>query len=281
MSQQPLDFRDVIKINAKLFADLDPDGIKDYEYVERVQQNCVEQINPFTCYATLLLGKEPKVIWRHNTGKHFGLVNLQFEDLIGLVHPSWRFSYINYGKAIYEVAFKYNDLFMQKGATAVRQLPMRHRSGKYYWYHQVSVKVADDGDNITAHLNYYQQSTPYAAQLPAMPQMATSGGVNRVGMRELNRLGLEFLPAFLGQFLPDTQVKFMLQYRKVLFENGGKKQVQGGLLKRIDDVDSLDNLNKLKQRVRLNVKNYFQHPSLDSAYGLGLWLNRFFPFMKG
>jgi hypothetical protein len=99
-------------------------------------------------------------------------------------------------------------------------------------------------------------------------------------MMELNRLALEMLPDFLRQFLPETQVNFMLQYRKVLFENGGKKQVQGGLLKRIDEVDTLDNLNKLKQRIRLNVKDYFRHPSLDSAYGLGLWLNRFFPFME-
>ncbi|WP_020568610.1 hypothetical protein [Neolewinella persica] len=277
MSQQNPDFPDIRKINAELFSNLDSNDIKDFEYLKQVQQNCMEQVNPFTCYVTILLGKDPKITWRHNTANHFGLVDLQFEDLIGLVHPSWRFLYVNSAKVIYEVAYKYRNIFMQKGSTAVRQLPLRHRSGQYYWYHQVSVKVADDGDSLAAQINYYQQSTPYEAQLPTMPQMATSGEVNKVGMKELNRLTLEFLPDFLGQFLSDAQVKFMLQYRKVLFESGGKKQVQGGLLKRLDEVDTLDNLKKLKQRIRLNVTDYFQHPSLDSAYGLGLWLNYCFP----
>lgn len=280
MSRQGPDFPDIKKLNAELFSNVDPKDIKDFSYLEHVQKNCMEQVNSFSCYVTILLGKEPKISWRHNTANHFGLMNLQYEDLLGLIHPSWRFTYINYSKAIYEVAFKYADLFKQNGATGSRQLPMRHRSGQYYWYHQVSVKVADDGNNIAAHLNYYQQSTPYEAQLPAMPQMATSGEVNKLGMKELNRLGLEFLPDYLSQFLPDTQVKFMLQYRKIVFEYDGKKIPKRELLQLLDDVDTLENINKLKQRIRGNIKDYFQHPFLDSAYGLALWLNRYFPFQN-
>ncbi|WP_157472108.1 hypothetical protein [Neolewinella persica] len=276
MSKQGPDFPDIKKLTAVLFKNIDPNDIEDFEYLEHVQRNCTEQVNPFACYITILLSKEPRVTWRHNTESHFGLVDLQFEDLIGLMHPSWRFMYLNYGEALYKVAFKHRDLFMQKG-TAARQLPMRHRSGKYYWYHQVSVKVADNGETLAAHLNYYQQSSPYEAQLPAMPQMTSAGDISKVCMKELNRLGLELLPEYLSQFLPETQVKFMLQYRKIVFENEGKKQVKGGVLHLIDEVDTLENLNKLKQRIRLNVIDYFQHPSLDSAHGLALWLNLYFP----
>jgi hypothetical protein len=277
MSRQSPSFPDIKAFNAKLFSDIDPKDIKDFSYLDRVQQNCIEQVNPFSCYVTIMLGKEPKITWRHNTANHFGLMDLQFEELIGLVHPSWRYTFMNYGKVMYEVAFKYGDLFMQNGATASRLLPMRHRSGKYYWYHQISVKVADNGENVAAHLNYYQQSTPYDSQLPAMPQMATSGEVNKLGMKELNRLALEFLPDFLGQILSEAQVKFMLQYREIIHENGGEKQVKGGVLPLIDDVDTLENLNKIKQRIRGKVKDYFQHPSLDSAHAFALWLNRYFP----
>jgi hypothetical protein len=277
MSRQSPSFPDIKAFNAKLFSDIDPKDINDFSYLDRVQQNCMEQVNPFSCYVTIMLGKEPKITWRHNTANHFGLMNIQFEELIGLIHPSWQYAFINYGKVMYEVAFKYGELFMQNGATASRLLPMRHRSGKYYWYHQISVKVADNGENVAAHLNYYQQSTPYDSQLPAMPQMATSGEVNKIGMRELNRLALEFLPDFLGQILSEAQVKFMLQYREIIHENGGEKQVKGGLLPLLEDVDTLENLNKLKQRIRGKVKDYFQHPSLDSAHSFALWLNRYFP----
>lgn len=277
MSRQSPSFPDIKEFNAKLFSDIDPKDISDFSYLNRVQQNCVEQVNPFSCYVTIMLGKEPQITWRHNTANHFGLMNIQFEELIGLIHPSWRYAFLKYGQVMYEVAFKYGELFMQNGATASRLLPMRHRSGKYYWYHQISVKVADNGENVAAHLNYYQQSTPYGSQLPAMPQMATSGEVNKVGMKELNRLALEFLPEFLGQILSEAQVKFMLQYREIIHENGGEKQVKGGMLPLLEDVDTLQNLNKLKQRIRGKVKDYFKHPSLDSAHAFALWLNRYFP----
>lgn len=279
MSPQGPDFPDIKKINAELFRDIDPADIQDLEYLERVQQNCVEQVNPFICYLTVVLGKEPRVTWRHNTGNHFGLVNLQFDDLIELIHPAWKYLYVAYGKAMYEVAFKYSEEFVQSGATAIRQLPMLHRSGQYYWYHQVSIGVTKDGGgHLAAHLNYYQQNTTYVGQLPSMPQMASSGGVYQVGTKELNRLGLEFMPGFLRQFLSETQVEFMLQYRKIIFENGGEK-VKGDLSQLIDKVETFENVNKLKQRIRLKVKDYFMHPTLDSAYGLALWLNRYFPLL--
>ncbi len=277
MSQYGTDFPDIKSINAKLFPEADPNVLKDNEYMERVQRNCTEQVNPLACYLTILLGKEPRVTWRHNTANHFGIVDLQFEDLLSLIHPSWRFTYVHYGRIMYEVTHKHWDLFMEEGATAARLVPLRHRSGKYYWYHQLVIKVAGSGENIAAHLNYYQQSSPYAGQLPEMPQMMTSGEVNKLAMEELNRLALEILPDFLSHFLSEAQVKFMLQYRKVISDHGGEKMVRGALLKQIKDVDTLDNLNKLQQRIRLNVTDFFQHPSLDSAYSFALWLNRYFP----
>lgn len=271
---------DLKSINAKLFADLDPNGIKDYAYLERIQQNCVSQVNPFACYITIMLGKEPKVIWSHKTGSHFGLVDMTFDDLVGLVHPSWMFTYLNYGRVLYEVAFMHRDLFKQDGAAAARLVPLRHRSGKYYWYHQISIKVADDGDYVAAHLNYYHQSAPYEGQLPDMPQMTTNGEVNTVATKEINQRALAFLPTFLEQFLSETQVKFMLQYRKIVAERGEKKLVQGELLELIDEVKTIDNLSKLKQRIGVNVKAFFGHPSLTSAKALAVWLNRYFPLQQ-
>jgi hypothetical protein len=38
----------------------------------------------------------------------------------------------------------------------------------------------------------------------------------------------------------------MLQYRKVIHDNGEEKQVKGGVLSLTDDVDTLENLNKLQ-----------------------------------
>ena len=145
---------------------------------------------------------------------------------------------------MYEIAFKYADQFMQKGATASRQLLIKHRSGKYFWYHQVTVKVADDGNNVAAHINYYLQNTPYEGQLPAMPQMAVPGEVHKAAMKDLHLLGLEILPEFLGQFLSESQVRFMLQYRQIIHDNKGEKQVKGGVLSLIEDVVTIENLNK-------------------------------------
>jgi hypothetical protein len=100
-------------------------------------------------------------------------------------------------------------------------------------------------------------------------------------MKELKILALTFLPGFLAQFLSDTQIGFMLQYRKLVFESPAEKMVQGNLLGQLDGVETIENLNKLKQRIRKSTMAYFKHPALDSAHALAIWLNRYFPLSPG
>jgi hypothetical protein len=274
------DSLDLNYIISDFYRDIDSDVIKGNDYLERVQRNCVEQTNPFACYFTLLLGEKPEITWRYNTGQHFGIVDLQYEDVFDLVHPAWLFSYMNFARSMYEIAYTYPELIMKKGASAASLVPLRHRSGEYYWYHQISVRVANDGNQLAAHLNYYHQSTVYTGQLPAMPTLTTFGEQNIMMTSDLNKLSLRFLPGFLAEFLAEAQVNFMLQYRKVIAANGGKKIVQRELLNHIDGVDTIDNLNKIKQRIKKSLVAHFQHPSLDSAHSLAIWLNRYFPLMS-
>lgn len=270
---------DLSQITSDFYRGIDPNVIKDNDYLKRIQQNCVEQTNPFTCYFTLLLGEKPKITWRHNTARHFGIVDLSYEDVFTLVHPAWLNAYISYAGAMYEVTYNNPEINLQEGGAAGSLVPLRHRSGKYYWYHQISVRVANDGEKLAAHLNYYHQSTAYEGQLPSMPTLSTLGEVNPKLTRELNQLALEFLPGFLKDFLTESQVEFMLCYRKIIASRTDKKAGQRELLAQMDGVKTVDNLNKIKQRIRQNVVSRFQHPSLDSAYELGIWLNRYFPLM--
>ncbi|MFK8161896.1 MAG: hypothetical protein AB8H12_05475 [Lewinella sp.] len=267
-------------IISDLYSGINPDVIKNNEYLERIQRNCVEQTNPFTCYFTLLLGENPKITWRHNTGRHFGMVNLQYEDVFKLVHPAWLFAYVCYAKAMYEIAHKFSPVMTMDGAAAGSLIPMLHRSGEYFWYHQISVRVASDGDLVAAHLNYYHQSSTYTSQLPNMPQLTTSGEPNKMLTVELAKLATEFLPDFLLQFLSETQVAFMLHYREIIHIRSDDKITQGDLLELIDGVDTIDNLNKIKHRIKKSTMAHFKHPALSSAHGLGVWLNKYFPIPK-
>lgn len=262
-----------------IYRGISPDVIKDNDYLEKIQRNCVEQSNPFVCFITLLLAENPEITWRHNTGQHFGIVDLQYEDFFDLIHPAWLFVYMNYGRAMYEVAYRNPELVMENSAAAGSLVPLRHRSGTYYWYHQISIRVANDGTKLAAHLNYYHQSTTYTGQLPTMPTFTTAGENNPVLTAELNKLALTFLPDFLGEFLPESQVNFMLQHRKIIFAAGGQKPTQRQLLEQLPDIKSGENLNKIKHRIGKNLKTHFKHPSLDSAYGLSVMLNRYFPLI--
>jgi len=275
-TKDPLALKSII---SEFFRDVDFSVVKENNQLKQMQANCVEQTNPFACYFTLVLGHEPKITWRHNTGGHFGIVDLQYEDIFRLVHPAWLFTYVSFAKAIYEVAYAYPELIMTKGASAGSLVPLRHRSGKYYWYHQISVRAANVEDKLAAHLNYYHRSTVYAGQLPTMPVLTTFGEENPILTKSLNRLSLEFLPDFLADFLQEAQVKFILQYREIIASRAGKKIIQRELLKQLDGVDTIDNLNKIKQRIKKNLIAYFQHPSLNSAHNLAIWLNRYFPLL--
>ncbi len=279
MPRKKITSLDLDRIISDFYRGVDSSVIKGNDYLEKIQRNCVEQTNPFACYFTLLLGEKPEITWRHNTGKHFGIVDLQYEDVFRLVHPSWRFAYINFARAMYEVAYNHPESVIKKGASAGSLVPLRHRSGEYYWYHQISVRAANDGDQLAAHLNYYHQSTVYNGQLPAMPTLTTFGEQDPLLTIELNKLSLEFLPAFLGEFLQEAQVNFILQYRKIIASGVSKKFIQSELLNQVAGVDTIDNLNKIKHRIKKKVTDYFKHPSLNSAHSLAIWLNRYFPLM--
>lgn len=268
---------DLNSIISDFYRDIDPNILNGNESLERIQQNCVEQANPFACYFTLLLGETPEITWRHNINRHFGIIDLRYEDVFTLIHPAWLFAYINYARAMYKVARNHPELSLAAGVSAGSLIPMRHHSGEYYWYHQISVKVADDGPNMAAHLNYYHQSTSYEGQLPNLPSLTTSGEPNHSLIAELSGYALEFLPDFLGEFLSKSQVRFVLQYRKLISDKADAKRDQKKLLAQIDGVDTVENLNKIKQRIRQKLTSHFQHPSLDSVYGLAIWLNRYFP----
>ncbi|MEM9528692.1 MAG: hypothetical protein AAGA31_18910, partial [Bacteroidota bacterium] len=69
-------FNDPRSLISDLFRGVDPSVLSNNQRLERIQQNCQEQRNPFACYFTLLLGAEPKITWRHQTAEHFGLVDL-------------------------------------------------------------------------------------------------------------------------------------------------------------------------------------------------------------
>ncbi|TXF88315.1 hypothetical protein FUA23_15150 [Neolewinella aurantiaca] len=271
-----LDFNRII---SDIFPDIDPTVVKDNDYLHKIQRNCMEQANPFACYFTLLLGSEPRITWRHNTARHFGILDLQYEEVFTLIHPSWLFAYVNYAKAMYQVALSSPEL-VQEGASAGSLIPMRHRSGDYYWYHQISVKVANDGPLLAAHVNYYHQSSVYGGQLPDMPKLTTSGEVNKELSKKLNVLALEFLPDFLAEFLSDVQIKFILEYRQIIADLGNKNIPQRTLMSQLETIDTLENLSKVKQRIKQNTIAHFQHPLLNSARSLALWLNRYFPLLE-
>lgn len=269
---------DLNSIALDFYREIDSAVVENNDYLKQMQRNCMEQANPFACYFTVLLGKRPEITWRHNTGKHFGIVDLKYKDAFSLVHPSWLFSHLNFTRMMYEIVSKHPQK-IGTGAAASILIPLLHRSGKYYWYHQISVRVANDGDKMAAHLNYYHRSTVYTGQLPSMPVLTTFGEEDPVLTSELNRLSLEFLPGFLAQFLSEAQVSFMLQYRKIIAAGIGEKFIQSEILDQVDGVRTVNNLNKIKHRIKKNVIDHFQHPSLNSAESLAIWLNRYFPLM--
>ncbi len=263
-----------------LFSGIDPSVVDNNEYLKRIQENCQRQQNPFSCYLTLLLGDKPKVIWRHNTAAHFGLMNIQYEDVFSLIHPAWLFAYVSYARAMYKLTMTYPEFVNAEGASAASLIPMRHRSGKYYWYHQVSIRAAQDRGQLAAHLNYYHQSTEYGNQLPSMPKLTTKGMLNPQMMAALNKEGQDLAGPFMAEFLSECQVNFMLLYRKLIHQSGGRKVSQGDILKQIPHLVNIENLNKYKQRVRLSARDYFKHPMIDSAYALAKLLNQYFPLAR-
>jgi len=269
-----LDTRGVI---ADLFSGVDASVVANNDTLERIQQNCQHQQNPFSCYLTIVLSEQPQVIWRHNTATHFGLVNLQYEDIFSLIHPSWLFSYMSYARAMYRIAATFPDFVKTEGAAAGSLIPMRHRSGKYFWYHQVSINAAMHNGQLAAHLNYYHQGAEYGSQLPTMPKLTTNGYLNPTMMEKLRQEGEDLAGPFMAPFLSDCQVTFMLLYRKMVHVANGKKVPQGAILKEIPQLANIENLNKYKQRIRVSLQDYFKHPMLDSAYSLAKLLNQYYP----
>lgn len=279
MKQKKHFHADTCELITDIFSGINPSVVDNNEYLQRIQENCQRQQNPFSCYLTLLLGDKPKVIWRHNTSAHFGLVNIQYDDLFSLIHPAWLSAYINYSQAMYKLTIAFPDFINSEGASAASLIPMRHRSGKYYWYHQVSIGAAKDRGRLAAHLNYYHQSTEYGSQLPSMPKLTTMGMVNPRMMAALKKEGQALARPFMAEFLSESQVAFMLLYRKVIHRSGGRKVSQGEILKQIPQLVNIENLNKYKQRVRLSARDYFKHPMIDSAFALAKLLNQYFPLI--
>lgn len=277
MPKTPEFVKDPRGLISDLFRGVDPSVLDDNERLERIQKNCQEQQNPFACYFTLLLGADPKITWRHQTVEHFGVVDLSYNDVFTLVHPSWLLSYMYYGRAMYELAHQHPEFVSAAGASAASLVPLRHKSGKYYWYHQISVSVALDGPQLAAHLNYYHQGLIYEAQLPSIPVLTTNGEANLLLMQKLAALGRAFLPSLLREYLSESQIKFMLAYRKILTDFPEGEPSQRQLLEQIVEVGSIENLNKIKQRIKKSAQTYYQHPGLSSARALGTWLNRYFP----
>ena len=116
--------------------------------------------------------REPAIIHAHRVLPVLGYSNLDIVAYFGLIHPSYRYLYMEFGASAYlqsiELASQAKDL----PQTYTIQFPILTAENGYYWVNQISDAIYfDERGRMVVYLNTYQLFRPYHNEGPSRPML--------------------------------------------------------------------------------------------------------------
>ena len=205
---------------AALFKHTGNPTLQSAEKLRHMQKKCIGRNDPNTFYATVDPRPAPKVVWSYNTQAHFSAKTFGYQTFFAAVHPFWLPLYVG----MFEVSHRLFDPppsgTSGRDFTLTANVPLKHKSNKYYWYSQVSLPgTFDDRGGIVEYLSEFHRLAEFDRMVPAR-QTLTFRGKRMVDYDELMKVKLgSLLDASLQELLSPAHYKLLLAYRVLLSQN--------------------------------------------------------------
>ncbi|TXF90392.1 hypothetical protein FUA23_06270 [Neolewinella aurantiaca] len=167
-----------------------------------LERDCENRKDPNSFYLTFNISSPPSISWDYNVDHLLGVPTLTYDLYTSLIHPDWVPLHVSFGAAAYLVARRFAQKRFNKLTVYTTNVPIRHQSGKYHWYKQVSFPAAVDSNGyIINHLNQYHRLCDYDKLIPIRPKIT----VDDVWLSEYD---LDFVQA--GNFALEGMLKGIL-----------------------------------------------------------------------
>jgi hypothetical protein len=202
------------KAYASLFQNIGTPTLRSTAELRAMQQECIGRNDPNTFYATVDSRPDPKVVWSCSTETHFGSKEFTHQGFFEAIHPFWLPLYIGMAELTYCIVSETVSDNRIRDLSLTTNLPLRNKSGQYYWYSQMSIAGSfDDRGALVEYFNEFHRLAEFDRLVPTKPALTFRG--NRLEFydtqlrKELNGL----LDKSLRKLLSPTSFKSLQAYR--------------------------------------------------------------------
>lgn len=255
---------------AAIFRDTGEPTLRSTAELRKMQKRCVGRNNPNAFYATVDARPDPKVVWSYNTTTHFNSQEFTYKSFFSAVHPFWL--------PIYKGMLELNRQFFApaKNGNATRDfiltanVPLRNKSGKYYWYSQVSYAGSfDERGGIVEYLSEFHRLAEFDRMVPAMQKLTFKGNLLEVFDAFMKEQVGGLLDKSLRELFSPACFKLLLAYR-ILASSGGNISREG--VAKFLGI-SLQALDKGNVRLLTQARWAFPAAALTSVANFAVFLN--------
>lgn len=146
------------------------------EELRELQKDYVNRNDPNTFYITIDPRSGNKIVWSYNTAAHIKAKVFTYKSFFSAIHPFWSPMYVgilDLNRRLFEPnkTGKNNRDFI-----LTSNVPLRHKSGKYYWYSQISIAGTFDArGGMVEYLCEFHQLAEFDRMMPSLQSLTYQG----------------------------------------------------------------------------------------------------------
>lgn len=202
------------KTYVSLFQGVGEPTLRSAAELRAMQKKCTGRNDPNTFYATVDPRPDVKVTWSYSTDAHFGPQKFTYQNFFDAIHPFWLPLYMGMVEFTLRLVKPTVNESGTRNLSLTTNLPLRNKSGKYYWYSQVSFAGSFDGRGaLVEYFNEFHRLAEFDRMIPSRPSLTYRG--NLVGAYDIQlREAVEgLLGKSLRQLFSPTCFKLLHAYR--------------------------------------------------------------------
>lgn len=245
------------------------------EQLRMMKLDCEERKDPNSFYLTFKLSDPPVINWSHNSDRHLGVDELDYEQYYSRIHPVWFPLHIAFGTVGYLIGRRLFGANSEEWASYTINVPLKDKNGDYHWYNQVSIPATFDRNRkLISHLNQYHRLCPFDRLVPSKPKMNFKDEWMMGLDKEFAKAGNAALDACLSPLLTSANQRIVQTYRRLTkmgkhgaWVSPAKKEVREALGM------SGTAINKANVRIIQSLKGSFPESVTRDVAGFAAWLN--------
>lgn len=145
--------------------------------------------DPDTCYASLRLPPQPRIIWTANTLKVLKWKPAGYENFRERIHPFYADFHLTFGHSAYRCCHQMGREFANRDSYYAVYVPVRRGDDGYFWMRQVSLVTEIDAQGrILTFFNMYRLLEPFGTLQPSRPMVMLSGEIRPDLERRISKL---------------------------------------------------------------------------------------------